>query len=76
MESFEGNVLEIEIFDLLKSWDVSDESVINLVECGVNTYEQLKMMELSDINEIFNKRSLIDERITFRYNLNKWRMEN
>lgn len=65
-----------DVFSLLETWELSSDAIKMVLGCGVNTLPRLQMLNSDDIGEIFNTRSLIGEKITFRYFLQKWRAEN
>ncbi|XP_055903924.1 uncharacterized protein LOC129939795 [Eupeodes corollae] len=55
---------------------MSPEGINALAEFQISTENLLKMLNSHEIDEIFNKRQLLSEKIKFRYNLNKWLEQN
>lgn len=71
----ENLVFEVnsEVFNLYLEWGLSMEAIAALSECSINSMELLTIIHSHDIDEIFNQRHLLAEKIKFRHNLQKWR---
>ncbi|XP_067615737.1 uncharacterized protein [Eurosta solidaginis] len=67
---------DLQLYDLLCSWGLSADSLIQLDQCGVKSMDILKMIHSHDIDEILNTRELIADKIKFRYQLQNWRLQN
>lgn len=65
----------VEVFNLLSSWELSFDAIKTVIDCRINTISRLKMLNMDDINELFNSRNLLGEKVCFRYHLQKWRLE-
>ncbi|XP_055382305.1 uncharacterized protein LOC129612599 [Condylostylus longicornis] len=74
--ALEKKNLESEAMKLYMEWNLSNHAILVLSECCINSIEILKMIHSHDIDEIFNTRQLIGDKIKFRYNLQKWRIQN
>lgn len=68
--------VEEKVLDLYLEWGLCGESISLLTDCGIQSIEILSIMHSHDIDEVFNKRKFLGEKIKFRYKLQKWRMEN
>ncbi|XP_054084110.1 uncharacterized protein LOC128920545 [Zeugodacus cucurbitae] len=65
-----------QLINLLCSWDLSSNALIQFNRCGLKSVAILQMIHSHDTDEIFNARELIADKIKFRYSLQKWRLEN
>lgn len=74
----ENLVLEVnsEVLNLYLEWDLSMEAIAALSECSINSMELLTIIHSHDIDEVFNQRHLLAEKIKFRHNLQKWRTDH
>jgi len=68
--------VEPEVFNLYAQWGLSMDGISVLTECSINTMELLRIIHSHDIDEIFNRRDLLGDKIKFRHELQKWRTFN
>lgn len=70
--------LSNEVVALLLTMNISMETISTFLECGINKVDILKIMHSKDIDEIFSKlgTGFIGEKIIFRHELQKWRIQN
>lgn len=65
-----------ELLNLFIDWGLSAECISLLAECGIKSIEILTMMHSHDIDEVFNRREILGEKIKFRHKMQQWRTEN
>ncbi|XP_055918822.1 uncharacterized protein LOC129950904 [Eupeodes corollae] len=68
--------IEAEILELFLSWGLSCAGISALEECRIASFDVIKILNGHDIENVFQKRELMADRIKFRYGLNKWREAN
>lgn len=68
--------MDIDLITLLREWGMLKETIDLISQCGIRKVESLKKMHSCDISTIFPERCDLEQKIEFRYHLQKWKLQN
>lgn len=68
--------MDIELLTLLREWGMLKKTIELISECGICKVESLKKMHSCDISTIFHERCDLQQKIEFRYRLQKLKLQN